>query len=176
MFIGDMLYMMTDALGMGVTWMKSEMPPGSWEQMNQIGPQIEVLEAAKVKVKGSEVVGGVDCYVMEVTPDDIEQLWEIAKQQTGVAGGLPDIDEELVKEMLRNFSFKQWIAKDTYFLTKVEMEMDMELTPEAMGIPFAEGEINMDMVMTMLMYDYNQPVSIELPPEAEEAVEMPLGF
>lgn len=49
----------------------------------------------------------------------------------------------------------------------------VELTPEAMGSPEEEGVFTMDITMSLLAYNYNQPVSIVLPPEAEEAVEMP---
>lgn len=173
--IENMMYMMMDIPDMGPTWMKEEMPEGSWEQESLAGSQAELLEAAEVEVIGSENVNGIDCYVLELTPD-LEQLWEIMMEESalgfGEDMGLSGIDEELLDEMLQNFSVKQWIAKDTYFMTKAEISMVMELTPEAMGYPGEEGSVNMDMAMTMLMYNYNQPVSIELPPEAEDATEM----
>jgi len=50
--------------------------------------------------------------------------------------------------------------------------MVMELTPEAMGFPEEEGEMTMNITMTLLAYDYNKPISIELPPEAEEALDV----
>ena len=71
--IGDMMYMFMEIPGMEPMWVKSEMPEGTWEEMNQVEPQIELLEAAQVEVIGSERVGGIDCYVLEVTPD-MEQL------------------------------------------------------------------------------------------------------
>ena len=52
--------------------------------------------------------------------------------------------------------------------------MTVELTPEALGSPEEEGRITMDIVMILLTNDYNQPVSIVLPPEAEEAIEVPM--
>ncbi len=170
--IGDMMYMLGEIPGMEPTWTKSEMPEEYWEEMSQVEPQIELLEVAQVEVIGSERVGGIDCYVLEVTPD-LEQLWQLFMQQVEMAGGeAPAFTEELLEEMFRNFSVKQWVAKDTYFLTKAEIDMAMELTPEAMGFPEEEGVITMDIAMNLLAYNYNQPVSIVLPPEAEEAVEM----
>jgi len=165
--IGDMMYMMMEIPEMGPMWIKSEMPEGYWEEMSQVEPQIELLEAAQVEVIGSERVGGIDCYVLEVTPD-LEQLWQIVMQQAEMAGGMPDVAEEFLQEIFRSFSVKQWVAKDTYFMTKAEMDMAVELTSEAMGFP-EEGILTMDIAMVLLAYDYNQPVSIELPPEAEEA-------
>jgi len=170
--IGDMMYTMMEIPEMGPMWIKSEMPEEYWEEMRQVEPQIELLEVAQVEVIGSERVGGIDCYVLEVSPD-LEQLWQIVMQQAEMAGGMPDVAEEFLQEIFRSFSVKQWVAKDTYFMTKAEMDMAVELTSEAMGFP-EEGILTMDIAMVLLAYDYNQPVSIELPPEAEEAVEVPM--
>ncbi len=177
--IGDMVYTMVEDPETGSMWEKSEMTPEFWEEVNQyinqVEPQMELLEVVQVEVIGSEKVGGVDCYVLQLTPD-MEQLWQLAMQQSGVTGELvlPDIGEEFLREAFKNFSVKQWVAKDTYFLTKVEMYMAIELTPEALGYPEEEGLMTMDITMNLLAYNYNQPVSIELPPEAEEAVEVPI--
>jgi len=174
--IGGMMYMMMDVPEMGPMWIKAEMPEGTWEEMTEQMSGLEaylgLLEAAEVKVIDSEMIEGVDCYVLQLTPD-VEQLWQLAMQQADVTElEMPAISEEFVKEMFRSFSVKQWVAKDTYFLTKVEINMAMELTPEAMGFPEEEGVVTMDIAISLLAYNYNQPVSIVLPPEAEEAVEV----
>jgi hypothetical protein len=169
-----MVYALAEISEIGLMWAKSEMPPGYWEEMNQVEPQIELLEAAQVEVIGSELVGGVDCYVLQLTPD-MGQLWQLFVQQTEIAYGYEvfDVAEEFLQEIFQSFSMKQWIAKDTYLLTKAEIDMAVELTPEASGFPEEEGLMTMDITIVLLAYDYNQPVSIALPPEAEEAVEVP---
>ena len=172
--IGDMMYVLAEIPEMDPMWVKMEMPQGYWEEMNQVEPQIELLEAAQVEVFGSEKVGGVDCYVLKLTPD-VEHLWQIASQQADIiveGEGMPDVAEEFLQQIFRSFSVKQWVAKDTYFLTKAEIDMAVELTPEDMGFPEEEGIMTMDIAMDFLAYNYNQPVSIVLPPEAEEAVPM----
>jgi len=175
--IDDMGYVMTDMLGMEPTWMKSEVSEADWEEvsegMSQAESQLELLQGAQVEVIGSETVKGIDCYVLQLTPD-MGQLWQTVMQQTQVAGEaiLPGVDEIFLEEVFRSFSVKQWVAKDTYFLTKAEIDMVMELTPEALGFPEEEGEATMNITMTLLAYDYNEPVSIELPPEAEEALDV----
>lgn len=176
--IGDMMYMMymmMDIPEMGPMWMKSEMPEGTWEEMSQPEGQVELLRTAQVKVIGSERVRGVDCYMLELIPD-AEQLWQLFKQQVVLTGTLEElaVTEEIIQEIYRNFSVKQWIAKDTYFITKAEIDMAVTLTPEDMGFPEEEGEVTMDIGMTYLEYNHNQPVSIVLPPEAEEAIEVPM--
>jgi outer membrane lipoprotein-sorting protein len=174
--IDDMVYVMTETSDTGITWMKTAIPAGYWERMNLIGLQTELLETAEIEVIGSEKAGGVDCYVLEATPDK-EKLWQLFMQQLGITNNtMPDISPELLNEMLQSYSAKQWVAKDSYLLMKVEVEMSMELTPEIMGSPEGEGEATIHILVTMLVHDYNQPVSIELPPEAEEAIEIPLDF
>ncbi|MBA7681381.1 hypothetical protein ES703_89719 [subsurface metagenome] len=176
--IDDMLYMMTEVPEMGPIWMKSEVSEGDWEEMSAgvkfTESQMELLESAEVTVLASEKIRGIDCYVLQLTPD-MEQLWQTVMEQARVAGEeiLPEVEETFLEEVFRNYSVKQWIAKDTYLLTKAEIAITMELTPEAMGYPEEEGEMTMDINMSLLVYDYNQSISIILPPEAEEAVEVP---
>jgi hypothetical protein len=174
--IDNMGDVMMDAPGTDPTWEKEEVSETDWEEVIEVLSmaklQVELLESAEVEVIGSEKVQGVDCYVLQVTLD-MAQLWETVMEQSvlGFGGemGLPELTEEILDASSYSFSFKQWIAKDTYFLTKVEIDMSIELTAEAMEVE--EGEASIDSTMTMLAYNYNQPVSIELPPEAEEAIE-----
>ena len=158
--------------------MKEEVPAEAWEMLKGISgleTHKELLETAQVKVIGSEKVKGVDCYVPQLTPETV-QLWQTAMGQgaVGEEGILPTVPEESLQEVIRSFSVKQWIAKDTYFLMKVEIDMAVESTPEVMDYLGEEGEMSMDITLSFLAYNYNQPVSIVLPPEAEEAIEVPI--
>ncbi len=171
--IEDMIYMMMDVPLMGSMWTKSNVPVGYWEEMNQVELQIELLGAAQVEVIGSEMVGGVDCYVLQLTPD-MEQLWQYVMQQADVTGEeMLEVVQEFLEGIFRSFSVKQWVAKDTYLLIKAEIDMTVELTTEAMGFPGEEGVLIMDIAMDFLAYNYNQPLSIQLPAEAESAMEVP---
>ncbi|MGD9116310.1 MAG: hypothetical protein PVJ61_03920 [Dehalococcoidia bacterium] len=154
------------------SWSSGEIPEGFWEDMNQVDFELAMLEAStKAKVIGSETVNGVDCYVLEISPAE-EHLWELFMQQMGMSGGTADdADDDLLKELVKHCSAKQWIAKDSYFLMKAEITMSVELTPEMTGSSDVEGEVKIDTKLTLMAYDYNQPLSIELPPGAEEAVE-----
>ena len=161
-------------------WTKNELPAEAWEMMKGISgleTYIELLETAQVEVTGSEKVKGVDCYVLQLTPE-IAQLWQTVGAG-GFAGGVPGaptIPEELIQEVFSDFAIKQWIAKDTYFLMKAEIDTVMELTSEFRDYMGEEGEMSIDSTLSFLAYNYNQPVTIELPPEAEEATELPMGY
>lgn len=179
MYIVDgMMYAKPEAPGEEPTWMKSELPSVAWEVqkgLSGLDNYYELLATAQVEVIGSEKVKSVDCYVLEVSPD-LEQLYKTATNVTGTSdtGGmlLPPVPEEFLKDIFSSFSVKQWVAKDNYFLIKAEIDISMESTPELMDYLGEEGETSVDITIIFLAYNYNQPVSIELPPEAKEAIEM----
>jgi len=164
------VYMMMAVPDLEPMWMKQEVPADFWETQATIDQQLELLQASRVKYLQDEKVEGVDCYVLEITPD-LAQLWQTAMQQPWmeeVPMEIPDLED-----MIKKVSVKQWIAKDTLFLTKVNIQITILVTSEAMGMPEEDGEMRMSIVMDMLAHDYNKPVSIELPAEARTAIEVP---
>jgi hypothetical protein len=104
----------------------------------------------------------------------METLWALL-QWAGAEGGLPpDLDLE---EVIADFSVMQWIAKDTYFTRKTTVNLLMVFTPESLGLtpePYSSFVPTADMAITIIMHHINQPVTIELPPEAADAEEMSL--
>lgn len=174
--VGDTVYTKMDFFGFDDMWMKTEMTDAAWDEMSQmvemIEPYVELLEAAQVRVTGIEKVAGVDCYVLEVNPD-MDQLWQLAMRQVEMTETeMPAPAEDFISEMFRDFSVTLWVSKDTFFITRVVIDMSVELTPEAMGFPDEDGVLRMDILMYLLAHDYNQPVSIILPPGAVYAVEV----
>jgi outer membrane lipoprotein-sorting protein len=177
-FIDNIGYVMIHGVGVGQepVWTKEEFSEADWEEITVLSlaePQVELLQGAQVEVIGSDKVRGVDCYVLRLIPD-MRQLWVAVMQGPSGAAETEvfELTKDVLNEVLCNYSVKQWITKDTYFLTKVEIDMSMEFTPEAtMAVMGEEGEMIFDVAMIYLIYNYNQPVSIVLPPEAEEAIE-----
>jgi hypothetical protein len=60
----------------------------------------------------------------------------------------------------------EWIAKDTYSVMKAEATLDMTTTN-----PDTEEETTIAIDFNMRYYDYNVPVTIKLPAEAEDATD-----
>lgn len=172
--VDDVMYMHTQLPEMGnlSMWLKSEIPEGQWEQLNQVESQVQLLEAAQVTVAGSEKVDSVDCYLLQIVPD-MAQLWETLMAQGQAAGGAwPEmpIEDDLLD--ITSFSVRQWIAKDTYYLMKAEIDVTMSMSAETAGLSDEEGDIEFEFTVALLAHDYNRPVSIELPAEAEDAMDM----
>lgn len=171
-FLNDEEYILMEAPGVPGQWIKSKAIAANWNAMNPVTSQAELLRGAETELTGSEMIHGVDCYVLHLSPD-IQQLWQVAMQQSEVTGEItPDIDRESLEELFRSYSVTQWIAQDTYQITRVNIDMNIVLTPESVGFPDEEGTVNTTISIDLLMYDYNRPVSIVLPPEAEGAIEM----
>jgi hypothetical protein len=169
--VDNAVYYSMEGPGAPPWWMKTEAP--AWETMNQNESQLELLKGAQVELLGGEVVQGVDCYVLNVIPDK-EQLWQTVVQQLGMAGGdMPDIGPQFIEEALKSFSVKQWIAKGTFFVTRATIDINMAATPNELGSSGTEEAIEIQLSMDLSMRDYNRPVSIVLPPEAEGAIEVP---
>ena len=176
------MYMMVDAPMTSPQWTKTEMSYGEFlEEMESIDfteTQMEFLKSGEITITGVEKIDGIDCYVLEIIPD-MGKLWEILMQQSQLTGGgimdmpMDDFDEMMgsVEDIIKDISAKYWIAKDTYYIAKGDMTFKIEITPESMGMTDEEGSVAMDVTMNMRMFNYNKPISITLPPEAENAVE-----
>ncbi len=78
--------------------------------------------------------------------------------------------------MMKSLSLKEWISKATMYLKKTQMAIRSVVSSDDLAIPETEEKFTMtdDVEVELLFYDYNQPVSIELPEAAEGAVGLPL--
>ncbi len=163
----------SDIPGQGKQWVKMELTEEMWQQQSQIDQQIELLKSATaVNFVGSETVDGTACYVVEITPS-MEALGNLLSQQqtTGI-----DFSQLNLADLFKEMSVKEWIAKESYRVMKAEVDMLLEMRPADVGATEADfDKMTMDINMGMRLYDYNQPVSITLPPEALNAPEMPSG-
>lgn len=163
-FVDDTMYTLMEipTLGNISMWVKSDIPPEMHGQMTQVEDQVDLLRLSEVKLIGTETVAGKVCYVLELVPN-ADALWEFVSQRMAATGvPVPTLEEEtIIRDIARNYSAKQWIAIDNFLLCKAEMDMEMTIS-----------DTTMDITMTLVISDYNQPVSIELPPEAENAIEV----
>ena len=171
--VEDWIYMGQEFPPEPAVWTKSPLTEDEWEKQDIASQQLDLLLDFEAELLGTEAVDGTECYVLKLTPD-MEELWALL-QWAGAEGGLPpDLDLE---EVIADFSVMQWIAKDTYFTRKTTVNLTMVFTPESLGLtpePYSSFVPTADMAITIIMHHINEPVTIELPPEAAEAEEMSL--
>ncbi|MBA7577005.1 MAG: hypothetical protein GH159_02530 [Dehalococcoidia bacterium] len=168
------MYTGVDVPDMGEQWQKMELTEEIWQQQDQVGQYVELLATAvEVDYKGTETVNGVECYVFEIEPD-MDNLTEVLSQETSTLGliNLGGLD---LGELYQELSVKEWLAKDSYLLQRAEIELVMEIRPGDVGATGDDFEkMTIGIEMTMRFYDYDQPFTVVLPPEALAAEEVPI--
>ncbi len=162
--------------GYGEQWAKMALTEDMWQQQLSVEQYVELLATAiEVDYKGIETVNGVECYVFELEPN-MAALNELLAGETSGLGmaGLGDID---LAELYEALTVKEWLAKDSYLLQRTEIEIVIEMSPGDVGATSNDfDKMSVSVEMTMRFFDYNQPFTVVLPPEALEAEEMPLSY
>lgn len=165
------------------SWIQYEMP--SWGSRNQFIMQKELLERAQVKRLSDEKVDGEESYVLKIKPTDA--YWDYLDNMIrsgnlmNPTGNMPmsngSSGENMMKavenlrEAIENISMKGWYSKDSGFPLKCQFRMTMGME----NIEPTEGfqtNVKMTIDMTMRLDNYNEPIPIELPDEAENALSL----
>lgn len=163
-FIDDILYMGVENIALGsVEWSKKNNSGTTWDSYDQMEIQSELLEVSEVERLDDEVVDGIDCYVLKIIPD-LKKYYEIIINQQGLdTFTMPQgLD---YSEIFKSWMVKQWIAKDTNYFVKSYNKVTMSMY-----------SISFTYETKILYSDYNSPVDIELPADAENAEWMPEIF
>jgi len=158
--IDDVIFMKMDYLG-NDQWIKMDFSEFnvSWDSYDQMQMQIDLLEYSEVKRLNDGAVNNIDCYVLEIQPD-ISKLYEIIMCQNGLSAGMLQISN--LSDMIKEFSIKIWISKETNLIMKAHESMIMDMTLNG----YTTSTI---MQLTILFTNYNKEISIELPDEAKNA-------
>lgn len=165
-FIEDMVYMRTDIPDMEVQWVKQTLSGDEvdlvWEILVRgLSAAADMLEAGHYEQLSMGEADGVPCYLLEGSLDT-QEFSKLFQEITGSTQVLP-FD---VSEMFQDCKVSFWVAKDTYNLIQEKMTATISMEVEDVKI---EG----DWDVTSRYYDHGMEISIELPPEAAEAIEMP---
>jgi len=139
-------------------WIKTALTDDIWQMLATPMQQLLLLEdPMDVEYAGSEQVGDVECYELDVHPG-LESLW--AAVVTGEVD--PDID---LDEFFTEYVVQLWVDDESLLPVKLYYDVSMETE-------FYGETLNMSMSITMTMSDHNQTESIELPAAALEAEEV----
>jgi hypothetical protein len=183
---------------MPVLWIKMERPVGTktynntyndtynesqWASKDQLELQRALLNCANVTLLEDEVVDAIDCYVLKLELD-LEKLLQFLMNQTTMGekeiaipgfGNLMDNSQETENGNVTeengntidmvNMTMTEWIAKDTKFVMRAEATLDRTTRSDT------EKGATIALDVKTKYYDYNVPVSIVLPPEADGAID-----
>jgi hypothetical protein len=174
--VEDTMYVKTDMPFLGDQWIKMpvDKEKATGFDAHMVSEQLDMLESpVEIEFLRYEMVDGSDCYVFQVTPDMTKIMQWLAQQQmTGT-----EFDAEKIQnlaDIFKEISYNVWITRDSKLMKKIDGSLLMDLIPEEFGAESgAFDNMNINLSTGMRLYDYNVPVTIELPEEAENAVEMP---
>lgn len=124
-----------------------------WGNRNYAVQQLDTLtNLAPAELIGTDTIDEIEYYKMRLQPSKAS-LWSWITSQTW-SQVLEGHEQELTEEIIGDCSIFQWIAKDTYFLTKSTIEITFQVNSDT--ITYHE---------IVTIYHLNEPVSITLPPE-----------
>jgi hypothetical protein len=174
--IADSFYMKMDMPQVGEQWLKMPFSEEMKELYNLdiVDQQLEMLKSVTdLKLLRYESYDGSECYVLEMVPD-IAAIMSWLGQQLPTDVPLESL--EIASKMFDELTYTVWVTKDTRLLKKMDAKMIMKMDAADFGGEDTDFEkMTVDMTMTMRIYDQDVPVSITLPPEAEDAIEIPMG-
>jgi len=181
------IYLLNDTMYMKVdgNWTRIILASPSlntlWKQENEIERQKEELNNSTITFLGYENVTGIDCYKIKVIPNlkaysAIEEGYNIGIQESQAS---PLETSYLNLSNLfnnTNISEIMWISKETHLPVKVNISMNMTLSPGELGIPTKEAEnikMTIDTSEIVTFSGFNRSINITLPEDAKSATSFP---
>ncbi|MDY7081450.1 MAG: DUF6612 family protein, partial [Halobacteria archaeon] len=146
-------------------WVKASMPSiinEMWNTQNQLEKQEELLNISEVERLEDDTVRGTQTYVLRIKPD-ADEYQELVEEQLSGMGPAGSLARESVE--VQSVSAKQWIAKDTNYPMRSQVELSMVMTTPGSGGRTVRSNVSIE----MKLYDHNKNVEIELPEEARNA-------
>jgi hypothetical protein len=157
-----------------IGWTKNKLDETVWNQQSQMPLVVELLKnATQFTALENEQLDGINCYVVTVIPSSPASVdWVLSQGQPGGPAMTTWSGDTLVRsDAYKDGTVKLWINKDSYFLLKAEISIVFqgELNPgTAVTTPYtAIGDLlYLSFEGQLIFSNYNQPVSIQIPPEA----------
>jgi hypothetical protein len=155
----------------GGIWNKAKLPDELWNSESQVNQVNGLLRSAQQAISlSSETLNNMNYYVLYITPSpEAIADWVISQQQdrgpslTLSMGGPSLVGRDMFTKTFKGGIFQFWIDSGTYLISKADFTPYFAAAPADLGI-------NMEMTAAfkgqMTFSEYNQPVSIQIPPDA----------
>ncbi len=133
-------------------WRKTEIQ-GLWaEPTNTM--TMATIEGIEFSLIGSEIIRGVDCYIVESKPNPGEVIGTLIQTTEGT--NISADYRSLLINSTKNIEFRQWISKSDFTVRKIYLLHETE-----------DRGTHSSAKTIIEIYDINQPMDIELPEEAK---------
>jgi hypothetical protein len=159
-----------------IGWTKRKLDDTIWNQQTQLPMLLELLNSA-TRISSQETVqlNNIDCYVLTFTPSAQASVdFVLSQEQPGGpsydAGG---VGHTLVKpDTYNSGSVELWVNQTNYLPLKVAVNIDFRgILPNGFGAASTDTSNILDWEFQgeLDFSNYNQPVTIQLPPDALNA-------
>lgn len=172
---GDTMYIQGAFTDEPQKWGKTTVTDNYWQLQNQAVQLVKLLQGQDAAALPPETVQSgnlaIPCDVLQVNPD-LKAFWSLMAGQPGLqlpADAPPGV---AFSQFIKNAQMKLWAARDSGLPVRSELEMSIRIGPAQ--VPALSSDVSMDISMSLLFYDYNKPVTLELPEEARNAADMVL--
>jgi len=156
---GDAYFGDYDANGKSISWDKNSGDQAERCQifavMDEAGLQSSIIEKSTVNSIKLDDLQGTPCYLVEINPD-INSLLDYARWK----GMDVEANYQKLVDGVKKVTVEYWVTQDNVFLKKAYIYLETEITGEAPLYYSFETNI--------LFAKVNEPVNIQLPPEANE--------
>jgi hypothetical protein len=161
--VDNVSYMQLTMMGSTDNWTKSSLPMDFWFTQENSQFIDSLLQSTEAESLPNEKVGDINCYVLNLDPD-VAAIQQMLSQQSSDLAEIPDMTK-----VITNLSIKVWVAKDTSYVTKIEIVLAATVPSEALGGAAGGKGLDISLTVTMAASNFNKSVSIQLPTEAQNA-------
>ena len=140
--IGDTTYI-RESNGTWQTQNLSGYSGSTWESSyDQLAQQRSILFNATNVTMQKEDNG----WILDIIPDKVDLVEQMGKTRIGT----------IKEEELKNFTIRYWIEKDTYWITKIENQVEFEMNIQGLVTPLKLNSVS-------YLDNYNEKMEIEAP-------------
>jgi hypothetical protein len=164
---GDDLYINMQSNGESQGWIRSKQIISSWDKLVSFENILKVMEEEDVLSSRHEAYKGKDCYVLTIPVKDTNIIYRILKNSYGLENQFR-YTYELFQVFSDQLILEIWIERESQFVTKTVVSMNVEVTPERVTGMKADSA-TYSLQMTMNNYNKNESFVIELPEEFNDA-------
>lgn len=156
-------YSRVTAFGTTENWTRGSLSATYWSTQTYVQLINGLLQYADPELQTDEQVGGVDCYLLNLKPD-WEDIQEDLGQQYPQIADIPDIEN-----LFDHLSILVWVARDTSFVTRIEIVAAAHGTAEELGETGSGDSATVALTLTVEVSKINEPVAVTVPAEALNA-------
>lgn len=144
-------------------WNRSGLPLDVWPILADARRMSGLSNYVESELVEDEVLDGIDCHVLRVTPD-LSAIQRAVSEQYPLVGEIRDIES-----IYDHLSILAWVAKETSLVVKIELSAVTRVTSrEFPRLPDGDT-LDSSFTLTVEASGFNEPVLIDLPDGARAA-------